>query len=104
MATTQAAAGIITRWADPQGDHFGVSADVSYSFSGSAWAFTGAQQTATENAMRLWSDVAQINFFVDNEDPEIFYENYWAPEKPNNVGSTSNAEPGHFNPDETLTS
>src|SRR5262245_5167157 len=100
MTTTQQAAGTITRGADPQGDHFGVSADVSYSFSGGAWAFTGAQETATVNAMHLWSDVAQINFFVDNEDPEIFYENYWNPQNPDNTGGTSNAAPGHFNPDE----
>jgi Ca2+-binding RTX toxin-like protein len=99
MSLTQQAAGNITRWADPHGDSFGVSADVSYSFWGGPFAFTGAQQTATLHAMQLWSDVAQINFFVDNEDPEIGYKNYRT--DLDEYGGTTNWGPGNYNPDET---
>ena len=101
MATTQEAAGNITRWADPQGDSFGVSADVSYSFWGGPFAFTADQQTAARNAMRLWSDVAQVNFFVDNADPEIGYKNYLDTEEPTALGWSTNGGPGNFNPDTT---
>src|SRR5262245_44042198 len=101
MATIQEAAGNITRWADPQGDSFGVSADVSYSFWGGPFAFTGAQQTAALHAMRLWSDVAQVNFFVDNADPEIGYKNYLDTEDPTALGGTTNWGPGNYNPDTT---
>jgi hypothetical protein len=100
MATTPEAAAIITRRADPQGDHFGVAADVSYSFFGGPFAFTQAQQTAAENAQRLWSDVAQINFFVDNADPEIGYKNYSNPSKPTSTGRTSD-EDFDYNSNET---
>src|SRR5512145_3091517 len=99
MATTQEAAGNITRWADPQGDSFGVHANVSYSFWGGAGAFTGAQQAAAMDVMRLWSDVAQINFFVHNEDPEIGYKNSFRPGDA--AGFTSDTGPGEFDPDTT---
>jgi serralysin len=76
------AAATISRDNDPQGDGYGILADVSYSFWGGTTSvnsdagFSQAQQSAALDAMRLWGDVAQIHFFVDNEDPEIAYQNY----------------------------
>jgi hypothetical protein len=101
VATTQQAAGDITRWADPQGDLFGVAADVSYSFWGGPFAFTPAQQAVALNAMRLWSDVAQVNFFVDNADPEIGFKNYSDASDSKTLGLTTDTGSGEFNPDTT---
>ena len=76
MATTNEAAAIISRGNDPQGEGFGIPAVASYSFFGGNGAFTAAQQAAVLIAMRTWSDVARISFFVDNDDPEIGFKNY----------------------------
>jgi serralysin len=86
------------RYNDPQGDHYGVSANVSYSFYGGQLAFTPTQQAAAITAMRLWSDVAQVNFFVDNEDPELAFVN--APPGPGS-GVTTDTGEGRYNPDVT---
>lgn len=82
MATTAQAAAEISRKDDPQGDGYGVAAVASYSFLGGSTvgidlAFSDAQKTVALDAMQLWADVAQISFFVDNEDPEIAFKNYF---------------------------
>jgi hypothetical protein len=41
------------RYNDPQGDHYGVSANVSHSFWGGQLAITPTQQAAAFTAMRL---------------------------------------------------
>lgn len=42
-----------------------------------AGAFTPEQRAATLRALQAWSDVAQLNFFTDNDDPEIAFRNYF---------------------------
>jgi Ca2+-binding RTX toxin-like protein len=77
MATTNEASAMIARGNDPQGNGIGIAAVASYSFWGGNGAFTRNQQDATIVAMRTWSDVARIGFFVDNEDPEIAFKNFY---------------------------
>ena len=82
MATTAQAAAAISRENDPQGDGYGAAAVASYSFwSGSTQgidlALNDAQKAVALDGLQLWSDVAQISFFVDNEDPEIAFRNYF---------------------------
>lgn len=107
MVTTTQAAAIISRGNDPQGEGFGIPAVASYSFFGGTGAFTPAEQAAVKDAMRMWSDVAHISFFVDNDDPEIGFKNYR--KNDNSTGGTTgpyesrNGE--HFlalNPDTTV--
>lgn len=102
MTTIYDAARALARYNDPQGDHYGVAADVSYSFWGGSGnqPFDASQRQAALDAMQAWSDVAQINFFVDNSDPELAYKNYYDASS-SAEASTSRSGPGNFNPDTT---
>ncbi|MGQ0672935.1 MAG: M10 family metallopeptidase C-terminal domain-containing protein, partial [Hyphomicrobium sp.] len=77
MVTIAEAAANIGRTDDPQGEGYGIHANVSISFWGGAGAFTPEQRAATLRALQAWSDVAQLNFFTDNDDPEIAFRNYF---------------------------
>ncbi len=98
MATTAEAAAIITRNADPHGDGFGIAANVSYSFYGGGFAFSANQQAATLVVLQLWEDVARLNFFVDDEDPEIAFKHY---RDPDSAADASVKGSDDFNEDET---
>ena len=75
-------------------------ANVSTSFWGGGGAFTPAQEAAAKAVLQEWSDVAQVNFFTDNSDPELAFNNYNKASDSASAHTTKTGE-GNFNPDTT---